>query len=143
MHSCQFLGPFFLAFFYYTTWEIPICHENITQFIRKTSNRVKVKITRQGQGSLDSGKSKGGLSNGGLRPLSAICAQSSTIVHFCGLFGSLSKGGLSSQNDENRRQSWTIVDECLKPPFGKPPFRLSRLTVMSRSSHRNRVIFPN
>ena len=29
-----------------------------------------------------SGKSKWGLSNGGLRPLSAICAQSSTIVHF-------------------------------------------------------------
>ena len=34
-----------------------------------------------------SGKSKWGLSNGGLRPLSAICAQSSTIVHFCGLLG--------------------------------------------------------
>ena len=34
----------------------------------------------------------GGLANGGLRPLSAICAQSSTIVHFCGLSGPLSKG---------------------------------------------------
>ena len=39
-----------------------------------------------------SGKSKWGLSNGGLRPLSAICAQLSTIVHFCGLFGPLFKG---------------------------------------------------
>ena len=38
------------------------------------------------------GRSKWGLSNGGLRPLSAVCAQSSTIVHFCGLFGLLSKG---------------------------------------------------
>ena len=27
------------------------------------------------------------LLNGGLRPLSAICAQSSTTVHFCGPFG--------------------------------------------------------
>ena len=32
------------------------------------------------------GKSQWGLSNGGLRPLSAISAQSSTIVHFCGPF---------------------------------------------------------
>ena len=64
--------------------------------------------------------------NGGSQPLSAIWAQSSTIVHFCGLFGPLSKGELSSQNDDNRRQSWTIVDKCLKPAFAKPPFRLSR-----------------
>ena len=34
-----------------------------------------------------SGKSKWGLSNGGLRPLSAICAQSSTIVHAWSPFG--------------------------------------------------------
>ena len=34
-----------------------------------------------------SGKSKWGLSNGGLRPLPGICAQSSTIVHMCGLLG--------------------------------------------------------
>ena len=33
------------------------------------------------------GKSKRGLSNGGLRPLSPIRAQSSTIVHFCVLLG--------------------------------------------------------
>ena len=32
----------------------------------------------------------------------------------------------SSQNDDNRGQSWTIVDKCLKPPFAKPPFGLSR-----------------
>ena len=72
-----------------------------------------------------SGKSKWGLSNGGLRPLSAICAQSSTIVHFCGLLGPFLRGELSSQNDDNCRQSWTIVDKYLKPPFAKPPFRLS------------------
>ena len=34
--------------------------------------------------------------------------------------------GTSSQNDDNRRQSWTIVDKHLKPPFERPPFRLSR-----------------
>ena len=76
------------------------------------------------------GKSKWGLSNGGLlsrlRPLSAICAQSSTIVHFCGLFGFRVLRGTFVQNDDNRRQSWTIVDKYLKPPFAKPPFRLSR-----------------
>ena len=32
------------------------------------------------------GQSKWGLSNGGLRPLSAICTQLSTIMHFCGPF---------------------------------------------------------
>ena len=32
------------------------------------------------------GKFKWGLSNGGLRPLSVICAQLSTIVPFCGVF---------------------------------------------------------
>ena len=53
-------------------------------------------------------------------------AQSSTIVHFCGLLGPFLRGELSSQNDDNRRQSWTIVDKYLKPPFAKPPFRLSR-----------------
>ena len=57
---------------------------------------------------ISSGKSKWGLSNGGLRPLSAICAQSSTIVHFCGPFGASFQGELSSQNDDNRRQSRTI-----------------------------------
>ena len=35
------------------------------------------------------GFKKWGLSNGGLRPHSAICAQSSAIVHFCGPFGPL------------------------------------------------------
>ena len=42
------------------------------------------------------------LSHGGLRPLSAICAQSSTILHFCGPFGPLSKGNF-------RRKMTTIV----------------------------------
>ena len=39
------------------------------------------------QGPLGSWESQ----NGGLRPHSAICAQLSAIVHFCGLFGSLCK----------------------------------------------------
>ena len=58
------------------------------------------------------GKSKWGLSNGGLRPLSAMCGQSSAIVHFSGLFGPLFSGELSSQNDDNRRQSF--VGNCVR-----------------------------
>ena len=38
------------------------------------------------------GKSKWGLSNGGLTPHSAMCAQSSTIVHFVGLLGPFLRG---------------------------------------------------
>ena len=51
-----------------------------------------------------SGKSKCGLANGGLRPLSTVCAQLSTIVHMCGLSGPFSKGN-------SRRQMTTIVGE--------------------------------
>ena len=40
-------------------------------------------------GKVQMGALKWGLN---LRPLSAICAQLSTIVHFCGLLGPLSKG---------------------------------------------------
>ena len=38
--------------------------------------------------------------------------------------GPLCKRELSSQNHDNCRHSWTIVDKYLKPPFAKPPFRL-------------------
>ena len=48
-----------------------------------------------------SGKSEWGLSDWGLRPLFAMCAQLSTIVHFCGPFGPLSKG--------NFRREMTII----------------------------------
>ena len=66
------------------------------------------------------GKSRWGLSNGGLRPLSAICAQSSTIVHFCGLFGSLSKGDFRRKMMTivgNRGQLWT---SALSPHLESP-----------------------
>ena len=59
---------------------------------------------------INSGKSKWGVSNGGLRPLSAICAQSSTIVHFGGPFGPLSKGNFRHKTTTivgNRGQLWT------------------------------------
>ena len=39
-------------------------------------------------------------------------------MHFCGFFGLLSTR--KSQNDDSRRQSLTIVDKYLKPPFAKP-----------------------
>ena len=47
---------------------------------------------------------------GALRPLSATCAQSSTIVHFCGPFGPLSKGNFRRKMTTivgNRGQLWT------------------------------------
>ena len=72
------------------------------------------------------GKSKWGLSNGGLRPLSAISTQSSTIMHFCGLFWPAFCGELSSQMRTivgNRGQLWTST---LSPHLLSPPFRLSR-----------------
>ena len=71
---------------------------------------------------LSSGKFQWGLSNGGLRPLSAICAQASAIVYFSGPFGPL-----SVQNGDHGRQLWTIVAKYLEQPFAKPPFKLSRL----------------
>ena len=45
------------------------------------TNRFAEKVLKK----KPSGKSKWGLSNGGLRPLPAICAQSCAIVHFRGL----------------------------------------------------------
>ena len=72
------------------------------------------------------GKSKWGLSNGGLRPLSAICAQVSTIVHFCGLLGPFSKGNFRHKMTTIIGNRGPIVEKYLKPPFAEPPFRLSR-----------------
>ena len=72
------------------------------------------------QKSCFSGKSKWGLSNGGLRPLSAICAQSSTIVHFCGFSGPLSKGIFRHKMTTivgNRGQLWT---SALSPHLQSP-----------------------
>ena len=74
---------------------------------------------------LISGKSKWGFSNGGLRPFSATCAQSS-IVRFCGPFGPLSKGNFRHEMTTIVDNRGTIVDKYVKPPFPKPPFRLSR-----------------
>ena len=48
------------------------------------------------------------------------------FVHIFALLDPFLRGELSSQNDDNCRQSWTIVDKCLKPPFAKPPFKLSQ-----------------
>ena len=62
------------------------------------------------------GKSKWGLSNGGLR-------HSCTIVCNCAHlwpFGRFCKGIFSSQNDDNCRQLCTIEDKYLKPPFESP-----------------------
>ena len=64
--------------------------------------------------------------------LEATLCDLRTIVHNCALlwpFWAPFEGELSSHNDNNRRQSWTIVDKYLKPPFAKPPFRLSRFFI--------------
>ena len=70
------------------------------------------------------------LNGGSQRPLSAICSQSSTIVHFCGPFGPRAfLRGTFVANEDKCRQPWTIVDNYLKPPFAKPPSRLSHESV--------------
>ena len=63
---------------------------------------------------------------------SAMYAQSSTIVHFCGLFGPLSKRNFRLKMTTIVGQSRTIVDKYFKPPFAKPPFRLSWINVNCR-----------
>ena len=77
--------------------------------------------------SIISGKSKWGLSNGGLRPLSAICAQSCTIVHFCGLFGPLSEGNFRHKMTTivgNRGQLWrsTLSPHLESPHLDFPDY---------------------
>ena len=72
-----------------------------------------------------SGKPKRGLSNGGLRPLSAICAQSSTIVHFCDPFRPLSKVNFRRKMTTiagNRGQLWTstLSPHLLSPHLDFP-----------------------
>ena len=57
-------------------------------------------------------RSKGGLSNGGIRPLSSICAHSSATVHTCGLLGPFVKGTFAAK----WRQVWAIVDNCGQVP---------------------------
>ena len=62
----------------------------------------------------------------GLRPLSAICAQSSTIVHFCGPFGRLSKGKFRRKMTTvvgNRGQLWTSHKHLLSPHLLSPHFK--------------------
>ena len=60
--------------------------------------------------------------------LKATLCNLRTTVYNCALlwtFWALLSRELSSQNDDNRRQSWTIVDKYLKRPLAKPPFGLS------------------
>ena len=51
----------------------------------------------------------------------SLSLQLCTFVHFWAPFC----GEFSSQNGDMCGQSWTIVDKYAKPPFTKPPFRLS------------------
>ena len=83
------------------------------------------------------GKSKWGLSNGGLRPPSAICAQSSTIVHSCGHFGPLSKGNFRREMTTivgNREQLWTstLSPHLLSPPSDFRNFNRSQRFTNAR-----------
>ena len=62
--------------------------------------------------------------------LKATLCNLGTIAHNCAHlwpFGPLSKGGTFAKTNDNCRRSWTIVDKYVKPPFAKPPFRLSRI----------------
>ena len=70
----------------------------------------------------------GALKYGGLRPLSAICAHLSTIVHVCGLLGPFRKRNFCREMTTiigNRGQLWptTLSPHLLSPylDFPKPP----------------------
>ena len=70
-------------------------------------------------------KSKWEISDGGLRPLSAICAQSSTIEHFCGFLGPLFKENFRYKMRTivgNRGQLWTstLSPHLLSPHLDFP-----------------------
>ena len=89
--------------------------------------------------SLYSGKSTWGLPNGGLRPLSAIYAQSSTIVHFCGLFGPLkgSEGNFRHKMTTivgNRGQLWTstLSPHLLSPHLDVEPAEWLRIGLLNQ-----------
>ena len=78
-----------------------------------------------------SGKSKWRLSNGGLRPHSAICARSST-VHFLWPFGPLSKGNFRRKMATivgNPGQLWTstLTAHLINPHLDFPDFVLRDL----------------
>ena len=82
---------------------------------------------------LSLGKSKWGLSNGGIRPLSAICSQSSTIVHFYGPFGlgPFLRGNFRHKMTTiigNRGQLWTTT---LSPHLLSPHFKLDLTDICS------------
>ena len=90
------------------------------------------------RGVEQSGKSKWGLSNGGLRPLSANCAQSSTIVHFCGLFGPLSQGNFRRKMTTivgNPGQLWT---SALSPHLESPHLDFPEVTELSGTGDSQR-----
>ena len=102
---------FWMSLLYWISLELPCFFERFFPSfpgILGVRHREKILVFLGGfpfpkmQGKEDQG---GGLSNGGLRPLSAICAQSSTTVHFCGLFGPLSMGNYC-------RKMTTIVGSC-------------------------------
>ena len=70
----------------------------------------------------------GGSQMGAIRPLSAIWAQSFTIVHFCGLFGPFSKGNFRHKMTTivgNRGQLWTstLSPHLLSPHLDFPEIR--------------------
>ena len=80
----------------------------------------------------------GGSQMGALRPLSAICAQSSTIVHFCGLFGPLSKGNFRHKMTTivgNRGQLWasTLSPHLQSPHLDFPNLCFSVLSFLGLS----------
>ena len=84
----------------------------------------------------ESENSKCGLSNEGLRPLSAFCAQSSANVHFCGPFGPLSKGNFRHKMTTivgNRRQLWTSTGSPhLLSPYSDVPDIINKVMIFGR-----------
>ena len=116
------LGPLQKSFWSAQSWIF--AHEKQSN---DTRGGWKTYRTRGGPKPLFSGKSKWGLSNGGVRPRSAVSAQSSTTVRFCGLFGPLSKGSFRHKTSTiigNRGQLWTstLSPHLLSPHLDLPDF---------------------
>ena len=71
-------------------------------------------------------------SNGGLRSLSATRAQSSAIVHSCGLLGPFLKG-IFVTNDDNCRHLWTIEHKFLVTNTPSPNLRAPIWTLQQKT----------
>ena len=66
-----------------------------------------------------------------------LCNLRTIVYNRALLMSTLFLRGTFVANDDNRGQSWTIVEKYLKPPFAKPPFRLSQELLEGRGGEKD------